>query len=364
MKICTLAALLITLSPLALSAGTVDPDVNVPTESVPYTDDAQGSAGTKPGYDGPPFVLGDTLSGYDDPDSGHAGTKPGSAGSKPGYAGSKTGYAGTKPGFACSKPGYAGTKPGSAGSEPGSAGAKPGESDPTSAPATGASTGPALVDHRARQSPVKDQGDRSTCMAHAVIACLEAQDGMPRDLSEEFLHQRFVEINRDGNPSFDPMRDGIHPATMVNYHQELATCEERFFPTSPTVTPTEIPAEARRNANVRFASVERLRRPAISRLEDILAGGRDVVLQVTGDWTPSSIPADGVIGNDTARGPGISHFLLAVGYDRARGVIIVKNSFGISCGDRGYNYLRYDFVAAHCDNALLIRGTMSGAPVD
>ncbi len=44
---------------------------------------------------------------------------------------------------------------------------------------------PAIIDYRLYQSPVKDQAERGTCIAFSVAAVMENFDGVPADLSEQ-----------------------------------------------------------------------------------------------------------------------------------------------------------------------------------
>ena len=53
---------------------------------------------------------------------------------------------------------------------------------------------PPVVDHRSRQSPIKAQGNRSTCVSHAALALLEAAPHIPEDLSEQYAHYLFTEL--------------------------------------------------------------------------------------------------------------------------------------------------------------------------
>jgi hypothetical protein len=45
-----------------------------------------------------------------------------------------------------------------------------------------------VVDYRAYQSPVRDQGARGTCTAFALLAAFEVFPGFPSDLSEQYLY--------------------------------------------------------------------------------------------------------------------------------------------------------------------------------
>ena len=59
---------------------------------------------------------------------------------------------------------------------------------------------PPIVDHREKQSLIKNQGGRGTCVAHASIGLLEAYDHIPDNLSEQCLHYKFNEfLNRPHN---------------------------------------------------------------------------------------------------------------------------------------------------------------------
>ena len=59
---------------------------------------------------------------------------------------------------------------------------------------------PAVVDRRADQSPVKNQGGRGTCVSHASVGLIEAYLHIPDDLSEQYTHYKFNEfLNRPHN---------------------------------------------------------------------------------------------------------------------------------------------------------------------
>lgn len=48
--------------------------------------------------------------------------------------------------------------------------------------------GQELIDFRKFQTPIKNQGERGTCTAFAVAAALEIIDGVPADISEQYLY--------------------------------------------------------------------------------------------------------------------------------------------------------------------------------
>lgn len=56
----------------------------------------------------------------------------------------------------------------------------------------------AQVDWRPAQSPVKNQGHRGTCAAHAIAAAMETFPGIPDDLSEQFLYGIQKRVDLEG----------------------------------------------------------------------------------------------------------------------------------------------------------------------
>ncbi len=77
---------------------------------------------------------------------------------------------------------------------------------------------PAVLDYRAFQSPVKNQGGRNTCSGFAVAACLETFAGVPADLSEQHIYSGLKMLEYQ---STDPVDRGgrinIYPQTLSKY---------------------------------------------------------------------------------------------------------------------------------------------------
>lgn len=74
-------------------------------------------------------------------------------------------------------------------------------------------------------SPVRDQGDRSTCVAHAVVACAERHFSHP-DLSEQFLYWA-AKIH--GGDLF-PEEGGTWLRSAKNALTGIGLCEEVLWP--------------------------------------------------------------------------------------------------------------------------------------
>lgn len=97
----------------------------------------------------------------------------------------------------------------------------------------------AQVDHRAAQSPVKNQGRRGTCVAFSVCAALETFPGVPGDLSEQLLyatvkrHEQGVDtwLRRMGKPTI--MDEGNGLPDYATLFELVGTCAEPFLPYDP-----------------------------------------------------------------------------------------------------------------------------------
>lgn len=97
----------------------------------------------------------------------------------------------------------------------------------------------AQVDHRPSQSPVKNQGNRGTCVAFSICAALETFPGVPCDLSEQLLyatvkrHEQGVDVwlRKWGKPTI--MNEGNSLPDYATLFELVGTCAEPFLPYDP-----------------------------------------------------------------------------------------------------------------------------------
>lgn len=95
---------------------------------------------------------------------------------------------------------------------------------------------PEIIDHRDRQSPVRTQGERNTCVAHALIAALEASPDVPDNLSEEEAYHRFqasMRLTCTDNRGFSAARG-------AEILSQVGACEEQDWPYNQQ-TPADCP---------------------------------------------------------------------------------------------------------------------------
>jgi len=96
---------------------------------------------------------------------------------------------------------------------------------------------PEYIDHRLVQSPIRDQRQRGTCVAHAIAASLEAFKSVPRDLSEEDIYHRFMMKRNSTCSSNDKDKAGYTITGAAKILSEEGACEERFWPYSKNLPP-------------------------------------------------------------------------------------------------------------------------------
>lgn len=220
------------------------------------------------------------------------------------------------------------------------------------------------VNHTSTQTPVRDQGPRSTCVAFANLAGIEAwlkrNENVTKDLSENHAHDLFLQV---GSGTCNP-NAGVGLVSMLTLMSN-GVCAESLFPYTSSC-PASVPAACSGSSErYRIGSIYPLSFPDSTKtplldvkntalLEALLQGGSDIKLsiQVAGsDWsngkaetgtidvqTDSSGNPAGAIGN---------HGVLLVGYSRTGDYFLIKNSWGTGWGHAGYGRLSYDYIETY-----------------
>ena len=203
-----------------------------------------------------------------------------------------------------------------------------------------------VLDHRSRQTAVRNQGDRPTCAAFAVTAAHEWMTKDQPDLSAEFALWAAKAI--DGLPG---------EATSVAAAFEGISLEahalESDWPYGKPAFPAGPPTSAADRSRRRQPGPWR-RLPALtpSAVRGSLEAGDAVVLTVdfvAGAWFAARV--DGWV--DAPPGATVidGHAVLAVGIrPQANGrpeSILIKNSWGPKWGENGYGYLTSTYLTRY-----------------
>jgi hypothetical protein len=249
---------------------------------------------------------------------------------------------------------------------------------------------PAAYDLSAYQTPVKDQLDRGTCGTFATVAAIEAAykraHGLTLDLSEQYLfhvakstgvsYPRIYQYENQSsywygggwvpdarryalpleaqapyagyarcpasNPSCVTLNAIPGAAALVWAADPAANHVTQQQVDAFEYSPLHVPPEARRGAKYGVASYSDYgaavaRDPAA--LEALLASSKEVVVSVDLKWR---LGAGGVYDYDAGAAGG-GHAFLLIGYDRAAGHFLVKNSWG-GVAPSAYLKVSYEFM--------------------
>jgi C1A family cysteine protease len=211
------------------------------------------------------------------------------------------------------------------------------------ASATRAAAGPlpAAVDLRDRCPPVYDQGSLGSCTANALAA---AQQVLDPDLRGSRLFLYYNERDADGSIDEDAgstLSQGVRSLTTQG------VCDEAAWPYDAAQFKTRPPQacydEAMEHQVLHSYNVQ-MREATIK--ASLAAGFPAVVaIHLYKSFESASTAATGVVSMPGPDDEDLGwHAVLVVGYDDARRVWIVRNSWGAGWGDRGYFYLPYPYL--------------------
>jgi C1A family cysteine protease len=209
---------------------------------------------------------------------------------------------------------------------------------------------PSAVDLRPGCPPVYDQGNLGSCTANAIGGAHQF-DQLKQPGGQTFVPSRlFIYYNEramegtTGSDAGAQIRDGMKS---IN---DKGVCPETQWPYDIARFKTKPPI-ACYTEGLKHQSIEYLRvTPLIDQVKSALAAGFPVVFGFT-VYASFESQAVAKTGNMPMpkRGEQVmgGHAVLAVGYDDARQVLIVRNSWGPTWGDKGYFYMPYSVITAN-----------------
>jgi C1A family cysteine protease len=210
-----------------------------------------------------------------------------------------------------------------------------------------------MVDHQKRLQPVRDQGDRPTCLAFAATCGHEdkrqVETRLVERLSEEALYWgcKELDVDGEGGTTFESAS-----VSLERWGQPL----EESWPYDPTLDgdgPSPLPTGMAAGDGWFRRSIAEI--PTnLEQVKAVLAGGGLVLLglELMDSFMrldAGHIPAPSL--DDENLG---GHAVVAVGYDDGSEYLIVRNSWGTEWGIDGYGYLPYSYYVKHgLDNWIL-----------
>lgn len=219
---------------------------------------------------------------------------------------------------------------------------------------------PPKVDLRAKLPPVYDQGRIGSCTANAIAAAIQFDRRKSKQAPDFVPSRLFIYYNEravEGSITTDSgaqIRDGIKqvaklgvpPETLWAYDDTPAISDGGPWPAGAKPAQKPAPAAYTEASKYQAISYQRLPR-TLNSFRGVLAEGYPFVFGFSvfenlygADGKPKVTaplpgPKDQLLGG---------HAVLAVGYDDAKQVFIVRNSWGKKNQDKGYFYLPYSYL--------------------
>jgi len=206
---------------------------------------------------------------------------------------------------------------------------------------------PAKVDLRPQCPPPYDQGQLGSCTANAIAGALQFLEGKEGASSPVMPSRLFIYYNEralEGTTASDSgaqIRDGIKTVAREGY------CPESEWPYRIADFASKPSAHCYADAlKDRVSQYLRLN-PALVPLQTCLASGFPFVFgfSVYESFESSEVADTGVA---NLPGPGEQlvggHAVVAVGYDRAAGRFLLRNSWGAGWGMEGYFTMPFQYL--------------------
>jgi len=221
------------------------------------------------------------------------------------------------------------------------------------------------VDHTSKMSPVKDQGQKGSCVGFAVVAMKEWQEQKEHineiikgkvyrrkakhyDLSEQWLYHKTKEIDAW------PNQEGTSFRYALKILQKMGVPPEKAWPYSDRTLGS--PKRWAKMIALWTMCGHYYRLEGIKQIEWTLSnigpcvagiGCYEEIFFVGNDgYVPYPARSDILYGG---------HAICLVGYDSKKKLVKFKNSWGTNWGEKGYGYLSYDYINDFCWDAWAVK---------
>lgn len=258
-----------------------------------------------------------------------------------------------------------------------------------------------VVSHRNKQTEVKNQGSRGTCVAHASLASLERFYGKFKNLSEQYTYKMYEtqsgeNCNSEGlkttNSAAYLKSNGVPVENLWQYSGTLWTaanepdlnlCQRNTHQDPDQNLPPSISSASKKykigsfqiignndktNSNLNRKSIDN-----VKYLKGIIGQGYDIVagIYVTGaNWSNDGVAETTEVVDATPGTTGCTvgttcqggHALVLVGYNNLGKYFIAKNSWGDGFKDDGYMKLSYNYMKHYGKYGYYIKSAVKHVP--
>jgi len=212
---------------------------------------------------------------------------------------------------------------------------------------------PGSVDLRPDCSPVEEQGELGSCTAQALAGVLEFLQ--LRALTSDERRKRYRDLSRlfiyyNERDAMGTVREdsGAMLRVGIKTLAKFGVCREELWPYDVTRFTRKPPERCYADAAAHIVtSYQRIE--TLAEMKSCLAAGMPFVFgfSVYEHVMSRSAERSGVIRmperNERLLG---GHAVMAVGYDDARGVLLFRNSWGRSWGQKGYGEMPYAYLTS------------------
>jgi C1A family cysteine protease len=205
---------------------------------------------------------------------------------------------------------------------------------------------PAAIDLRPKCPPIYNQGQLGSCTANGIAAAIEFDQGKQR--KKEFTPSRlFIYYNERAIEGTIPQDSGAQVRDGIKSVATLGAPPESDWPYNIKKFADKPPpvayADAKKDLVAAYARVNQ----SLTQMQGCLAEGFPFVFGFTvyDSFESDAVAASGIVpmpspGEHVAGG----HCVLAVGYEEAKRVFIIRNSWGTGWGMKGYCTMPYEYL--------------------
>lgn len=206
---------------------------------------------------------------------------------------------------------------------------------------------PAKVDLEPGMPPVRDQEPLGSCTSFAGDGAFQfdrTKQGLPQ-IETSPLFTYYCERDMEGTTGYDA---GAEMRSILKSYQKYGSCPESLWPYDISKYREKPPAncysEALKNQALVYSAVLQ----NLCLMQGVLASGLPFLVgfSVYDSFESNEVATTGIVPMPDLNRESVlgGHAVVAVGYDNSTRTFKMRNSWGMSWGDRGYFYFPYEYL--------------------